>query len=219
MRTDLLGEVELLLRDVEGDDPRGGEVPQHLDGDVPQAARADHDGGRAAEKLAQRRLDRVVGREAGVGEGHRGDGIEVADGNEVPRVVDDDVLGHGAVVSQAGRRDLQVGCPRAVVLEALRTEVAHSATPRPVDGDRRTLTDRRNPLSQFGDHTDTLVAEGHRERVRECAFRRVQHEVVGVARASRGDLDENLTWTRRGLRNVAELGFGSGFDHLDGLHR
>ena len=50
VRAVLLGEVELVLPDVQRDDPGRGELTQELQGDVPETARADDDSGRSATK-------------------------------------------------------------------------------------------------------------------------------------------------------------------------
>ena len=67
VRTDLLGELELLRPQVESDDCCRGDCLEDLDGDVTETARSDDDGSGAGSELRQHGLDGVVRREAGVG--------------------------------------------------------------------------------------------------------------------------------------------------------
>ncbi len=83
MRADGAGEGQLLLGDVEGDDPGRGHGPQQLDGDVAEPARADDDGGAAGDELRQGPLDGVVRGEARVRERRGPHGVEVAERDEV----------------------------------------------------------------------------------------------------------------------------------------
>ena len=94
VRPDLARERELVLADVERDDLGRRQGPEHLDREVAEAAHADDDRGRARDELGQRRLDRVVRREPGVGQGDILDRVEVAERDEVPRARDEHVLGH-----------------------------------------------------------------------------------------------------------------------------
>ena len=64
----LLGELEGLLRRIDGDDLRGRHSFEALDRDVPQATScADHDYTRPWMEYLRRLLDGVVGGEPGVG--------------------------------------------------------------------------------------------------------------------------------------------------------
>lgn len=155
MRPDLLRERQLLLGDVDGDDPGCGEVAQQLDTHMPEPAGPDDDGGGAADQLRQRRLDRVIGSQSGVGKCYRSYRIEVTERHQVPGVVDEQVLGHRTVGAESGRGDGLFGRVEAVVLLTLRAAVAGAAAPRPVHRHRCSLGHRLHAGPDRGDHPDT----------------------------------------------------------------
>src|SRR5690606_11892776 len=136
VRADLSGELELVLRQVERDDPGRRDRAQHLDPDVTEPARADHDRGRAGAEHGRRGLDRVVRGQARVGERDVLHGVEVAEREQEAWVAHDHVVGHRAGRTEAGRGDPELGGTAAVVLLAARALGAPSATLRSVDGDR-----------------------------------------------------------------------------------
>jgi hypothetical protein len=68
---------------------------------VPEPAHADHDGDGPGVQAVPDGLDRVQRRERRVGERRGGDGIQVAEGDEVAGG-HDEVLRHGARKAQAG---------------------------------------------------------------------------------------------------------------------
>src|SRR5690606_10614524 len=107
-------------------------------------------------------LDRVVRREAGVGEGDVLDRVEVPERDEVAGVVDDHVLRHGAGCTEAGRGDAELGGSLAVVLLALGAHVAVAAAPRAVDGDGGADLEPGDALAELVDDAGALVAEGER---------------------------------------------------------
>jgi hypothetical protein len=128
VRTDLAGEGQLVRADVERDHVRRGELAQQLDRDVPQPARADHYGRRPGDESVQYGADRVVRGERRIGQRGCADRIEVPDRHEVPRTVDDHVLGHRTGMAQAAPAlSLQ-----AQLLRPVRAHDAHAAAPRAV---------------------------------------------------------------------------------------
>ena len=91
---DRRGVLQLALVEVDGHDAHAGEHLEELDGHVPETAGADDHGPAAGTDLVDRALDRVVRREAGVGQRHGHHRVEVADRHEVARAVDDEEVGH-----------------------------------------------------------------------------------------------------------------------------
>ena len=99
--TDVERERELGGVDIRGDHPGRGQRAQDLHGHVTEAADADDHRARARDELVERELDRVVGRQRGVGQRRRVAGIEIPERHEQPWVGDEHVLGHAAVAAEA----------------------------------------------------------------------------------------------------------------------
>ena len=209
---------QLLLGHVQGHDPGGRERPQELDRQVTQSARADDDRDRSRAQLRQGALDRVVRREAGVGERDGRDRVEVADGDQVARGVDDHEVREGARGTETGRADAQVRGARAVVLLALRAHQAGAAAPRAVDDDVRAHLDAFGARPELDDAAGALVAQGERQAVGVLVLGQAHDEVVGVADAGRGDLQQDLPGARDGLLDLDDLGSGSDGPVLDCAH-
>ena len=73
------GQVERLVAAVHGDDARGAQGLQELDGHVAEPADADHDRARAGPQQAEGAADGVVGREPRVGQRRGGHRVEAAE--------------------------------------------------------------------------------------------------------------------------------------------
>ena len=158
MGADLAGQRQLLLGDVQGDHPGRAQGAKDLDADVAEAAHPEDDGGAAGDQLGQRALDRVVGRQPGVGQRHIPDGVKVAERDEVTPVVHQQVLGDRAGSAEAGREDAEPGCAQAVVLLALGALGAEPAAPRAVHGDRVTQLPSGDAGPEGGHGARALVA-------------------------------------------------------------
>ena len=83
VRTDLGRQGQLLVVHVERDHRRRTQRSQQLHRDVSEAADADHHGRRTGHELRERTLDRVVWRQAGVGEADRLHRVEPVEGHDV----------------------------------------------------------------------------------------------------------------------------------------
>lgn len=68
MRAHLNAQLPLVRGHIQRDDPAGGERPEQLDRDVPEATDADHRHGGAGQQAGQQGFDHVVRRQAGIGE-------------------------------------------------------------------------------------------------------------------------------------------------------
>ena len=160
-----------------------------------QATGADHDRGRAGHEQRQRALDRVVRREAGVGERRGLDRVEVAERHEVAGV------GHQHVLRPCrrrcrGRRPRRRARPGA--RSSSRSPARSGGTPaapRAVDGDRARRP--RTPAHAGAERIDpagVLVAERERRTPGQQAAFEVVHQVeVGVAGPGAADPDAHLT--------------------------
>ncbi len=218
VRADLAGEGELVLAEVDRDDRDLRDGPQDLHADVSEAADADHDSRRTGVQLLLRRNDRVVRRESGVRQRHRLDRIEVAERNEVARVIDDHVLGHRAGAAETGRGDAHLGGMGAVVLRTLRARVAATAAPRAVDGVRGTDLHALDTFAELVDDAGALVSEGQGQAVGVLLLRQVHHEPVRVAQARRGHLQTYLAGAGVGFFDLDDLGSLADLAVLHSLH-
>ncbi len=160
----------------------------------------------------------MVGREAGVGERPRLHRVEVSEGHQMARVVDDHVLGHGTGRAQSGRVDAELLGAQAVVLLALGALDARTAAPGAVDRDGLAGREPADTVAECGDGADSLVAEGQRQRVGELVGRPGHHRDVGVADARRGDLQQHLAGAGLRVGHGDDLGCGADFAVLNGFH-
>ena len=109
MRADLTCQIERLVPYVDGHDSRGGRRSQDLHGHVAESANADDHARSARPQPPARDRDRVIRRQAGVGERDVLHRVEVAERHEVTRTVDDEVLRHGSGSTEARRGDAEGG--------------------------------------------------------------------------------------------------------------
>ena len=183
-----------------------------------EAARSDDDRDRSRHKGGQTRLDGVVGREARVGQGHVLDRVEIPQRHEVAFVVDEHELSHRARCAETGWDDVALGCHVAVVLVALGARRADSAPPRPVDGDRLAHRHGGHPGSDLGDDAGAFVTEGEGQPVDVGLLRQAHDELVGVARARGGHLEQHLPRARCGLLDLHHAWRLADLDVLQCLH-
>ena len=99
VRAELLGELERVRVAVHHDDPGRGQRGQALDADVAEAARADHHAGGARVEQRDGLADRVVGGDAGVGEGGDVLGLGLRVELDAGPGRGEQVLGHAAVAA------------------------------------------------------------------------------------------------------------------------
>ena len=192
------------LAAVDGDDARRAERLQELDGDVAEAADADHDRARPRPQQVQRAADRVVRSQAGVGQRRRGHRVEPVERHGEARGGHDHVLREPAVAAEPGaaRRPPAV----AQVLGPDAAGAAAPASPRPVDEDRLAELEAVGSRAERGDGAGDLVAERERELVRQRAGAPVHQVQVRMAEPGAGDAHEHLTRTGFRLRHLDELG-------------
>src|SRR4029450_3684853 len=107
--------------------------------------------------------------------------VEAVDGNEVPRVVDNHVLGHRPWCAEPWGRDSHRGGVEAIVLLAPRARGAASAAPRSVDRNEISDLDTRRTLAELGDDARTLVPQGQRKTVDVLVLGQSHDEGVRVA--------------------------------------
>ena len=112
---------------------------EDLDRHVAEATGTDHERGRAGHEPVERSLDRVVRREARVGQRRGVDRVQVGERDDVARARDEQERRHPAVEAEAAAFTLELGPVLAVVLHALQAPAAVSAAPGAVhrDGLRR----------------------------------------------------------------------------------
>jgi hypothetical protein len=212
-------EFQLVLGKIEGDDPGRGDRAQDLDRHVAQSPGADDHCDRARCESLEAGLDRVIRREAGVGQGDVLHRIEVAERHQMPGIVGDQVLGHRARSTETWRTDAECGGVLAVILFAERTVIAVAASPRPIDGNRIADLDADDPLTQLVDDACALVAQGQRQSERLDGLGRQAHQPgIRVARPGGSDFQPHLTGPRRGRRNLHHFRRGPNDAVLQSLH-
>jgi len=125
---------------------------------------------RARAKLRQCAFGRVVGRESGIRERDRSDGVEVTEGYDVPWAVDDHVLRHRSGAAESGSQDPEFDRPRAVVLFTFCAHPAGTAASRAVDGDGIADREFGNCGAERVHDADAFVGERQRQTVGVLLF-------------------------------------------------
>ena len=124
----------------------------------------------------------------------------------VSGAVDEQILGHRPRRAQPWRHDPQPGGVLAEVLCSRGTGPAVAAPPRAVDGIRSALVDAGDAGADRGDDTCALVAEGERQAVNVSLGGQAHDELVRVADAGGGDLEQDLARAGLGGGDVDDLG-------------
>ena len=139
-----------------------------------QAADADQYAGGIGWELGPGAPDRVVRRQAGIGQRRRGHRIQSGgQWHQVALMRDQQVVGHPAVVAQpaaAGQRR-----PLAIVLHADKAPRARAASPCAVDGHSVTLGDPVDPGTDGVYPAGILMAQRHRQLPDRRGVHLVEH--------------------------------------------
>ena len=205
---------------VDRDHRRRAQRSEQLHRHVAESAHPDDDHGRPRHHQVQRPLDRVVRRQAGVGERRCLHGIEVAERHEMTRVLDQQQRRHAAVGAQPRSHRGQLRQVRAVVLHPL--EAPHAATTPSGAVHRDGLADLEpgHAVTERLDPPRVLVAQGEgRLEGHHPGLEVVDQVQVRVAHARAGDPDEHLPGAGVGLLDAADLGILLPSGQLHGVHR
>ena len=167
----------------------------------------------------ERELDRVVGRQRGVGQRRRVARIEIPERHEQPRVGDEHVLGHAAVAAEAAAGRAELRRALAQGLQPGPARAAAPAAPRPVDRDGLADLPALHARAERLDPAGVLVPERERQLVGQKARGPLHHVQVGVARTRPADLHEHLARPRLRHRHVPQDGRLLPLDELEGLHQ
>jgi hypothetical protein len=205
-----LGQVELLRRDVDGDDGCARDV-RVLDGEVAEPADAEH--GDEVRRPGARDLDRLVRRHPGARQRGRLHRVDALGNRDHVRRLGEDVLRVAAVDGVSG-----VALGRAQRLPSGDAELAcPTRHVEPRDRDALAETRRRDAVSDRGDDADALVSR-HERRGRLHRPVAVGRVDVGVAESRRLDVDDDLTGTRGGDRPLLDLQRAAEFVHDGCFH-
>ena len=99
----------------------------------------------------------------------------------------------------------------AVVAPAARPDPVHHGEPFEPEG--------RDPVADRDDGSGDLVAQGHRQGVRQGALRAVHDVEVGVAQPDGIDAQQELAGSRPGDRHLPDLRLALPRGELNGSHR
>ncbi len=137
-----------------------------------QAADADHRARRAGPQERARAIDRVVGRDAGIGQRCRIDRIEIAERNEILACRYQQILGHAAIGTETAAA--QGALVHAVVLFTREAHATPSAAPRAVDRDALADLDAARAAPSASTRSGVLVAEREGRLEEAVALRRLR---------------------------------------------
>ena len=187
--TQRLGQQQLVLVDVDGDDRRAGDLGV-LHGEVTEAADTEH--GDDVRRAGARHLDRLIGGHTGARQRRRLDRIDASGHVDDEVGLGDDVFAVAAVDAVAGVRLGRHSVSQPATQCSQRPQAVCTTAPRPASRPAR-----RPPRRRRRDQPDPLVARHERRRRldRPVPVRRVD---VGVAQPGRLEADEDLAGSRRG---------------------
>jgi hypothetical protein len=210
-------EVERLVAPVHGDDPRRADRLQQLDGDVTEAADADHDRARAGAEEIESAADGVVRRQRCVGQRRSGHRVQAVERNGQAGGGHDHVLRQAAVAAKPGAAPLPLSFAQMLGPDAACGAAA--TAPRPVHEHRFAGLDAVGSRAERGDGARDLVTEREGQRVRKRTGLPVHEMQVGVAETRAADAHEHLARPGFRRRDVDQLGGALPSGEADRLHK